>query len=164
METRPTRSVAVDFEGRGRVISTTSRFVKDFYEGLLADPDLTSRVALTAHELLENTAKYSSDGVTHMQVAVSERGGLSYVQIRTRNRVTPERLAQLAHFIDEISAATDPVALYYEFIARTAETPEGSGLGLARIRAEGEMELAYTIEEDQVIIVAEASAQLKEGS
>jgi hypothetical protein len=138
--------------------------VKDFYEGLLADPDLTSRVALTTHELLENTAKYSSDGVTHMQVAVSEREGQCYVQIRTRNRVTPDRLAELTQFIDEISAAPDPVALYYEFIARTAERPEGSGLGLARIRAEGEMELAYTVEEDQVTIVAEASAQLKEGS
>jgi hypothetical protein len=164
METRHTRSIAVDFEGRGRVISATSRFVQDFYEGLLADPDLTSRVALTTHELLENTAKYSSDGVTHMQVAVSERGGQSYVQIRTRNRVTPDRLAELTQFIDEISAATDPVALYYEFIARTAQRPEGSGLGLARIRAEGEMELAYTIEEDEVTIVAEASAQLKEAS
>ena len=161
---RHSRAITLDFEPRGKIISTTSRFVRDFYDSMLVDPDLTSRVVLTAHELLENTAKSASDGVAHMQVSVAERAGQSYVQILTRNRVTPDRLSELTQFLDEISAAPDPVALYYEFIARSAERTDGSGLGLTRIRAEGEMELAYTVEGEEVTIVAEAPAEVKEGT
>jgi hypothetical protein len=155
--------MTLDFEARGKIVSTTSRFVRDFYDGLLADPDATSRVVLTAHELLENTSKYASDGLTHMQVAVAEREGQSYVQIQTRNRATPDRLTELRRFLDEITSATDPIALYYRFIARSAERVEGSGLGLARIRAEGEMELAYEVDGDEVTIVAEAPVAIKGG-
>jgi len=160
---RSSRSTAItlDFEARGKIISTTSKFVKELYDGMLADPDATSRVVLTTHELLENTAKYASDGLTHMQVAVAEREGQNYVQIQTRNRATPARLEELRRFLDEISESHDPIATYYQFIARSAERSEGSGLGLARIRAEGEMDLAYTVDGDEVTIVAEAPVQMK---
>jgi len=154
-------AISLDFEARGKLISTTSRFVRDFYDSMLVDPDATSRVLLTAHELLENTAKYSSDGLTHMQVGVAEREGKNYVQIQTRNRASPARLSELSRFLDEISESEDPVALYYRFIARSAERSEASGLGLARIRAEGEMDLAYSVLGDEVTIVAEAPVALK---
>jgi hypothetical protein len=154
-------AIRLDFEPRGKLISSTSKFVKDFYDPLLVDPDTTSRIVLTAHELLENTAKYASDGVTRMQVALAEREGQIYVQIETRNRAVPHRLVELLTFLDEIRDADDPLALYYRFIARSATRSEGSGLGLARIRAEGEMSLAYAVDGDEVTIVAETPVELR---
>src|SRR3954466_1978692 len=43
-------------------VSTVRRFLEDYYQPLLNDPDLLCRMAIAIHELLENASKYSARG------------------------------------------------------------------------------------------------------
>jgi hypothetical protein len=155
-------SIRLEFVPEMRLIWRTSRYVRDFYGNVLADPDACARVMLTAHELLENAAKYSADGVGQLEIELVERDQQTYVQIRLSNRASPESLAELRRFFDESGRTADPIALYDQMIVRTAQRTEGSGLGLARIRAEGEMALGYSVAGDRVTLVAETPVRLKE--
>jgi hypothetical protein len=149
------------FRPDAALILTTGKFIKEFYEQVLDDPDATSRVVLTIHELLENIAKYSTDGVGDLAEQLVDRDGRNYVQIRTRNASTPSRAAQVSRLLDEVRAAEDPVQLYYRLIRESAERTEGSGLGLARVRAEGEMDVDYAVRGNEVTIVAQAPVRLR---
>jgi hypothetical protein len=40
-------------------------------------------------------------------------------------------------------------------MAKSAKRKVGSGLGLVRVRAEGEMTMSHTIEDDRVVILAQ---------
>jgi hypothetical protein len=153
-------AIHLEFRPNARLISSTGRFVEEFYGGVLADPDATSRVVLTIHELLENIAKYSSDGLSHLVVQLLDRDGKNFVQIRTRNTSPPSRLAELRRLLDQVSRSEDPVALYNRLIAESAEEPDRSGLGLARIRAEGEMDLDYAVRGNEVTILAQAPVEI----
>jgi hypothetical protein len=157
----PSAAIRLEFVPDTRLIWRTSRYVRDFYGTVLADPDACARVMLAAHELMENAAKYSSDGAACLEVELLERDGQAFVQVRTCNRATPDRLAELARFFDESGRTPDPVALYDQMIARTAERADGSGLGLARIRAEGEMALRHSVAGDRVTLVAETAVRLR---
>ena len=154
-------AIRLDFVPEMRLIWRTSRYVRDFYGNVLADPDACARVMLTAHELLENAAKYSADGHGQLEIEVVERDGQPYVRIATRNLASAERLGELRRFFDESGRTPDPIALYDQMIARTAQRTDGSGLGLARIRAEGEMVLSHAIDGDTVTIIAETPVRLK---
>jgi hypothetical protein len=142
------------------LISSTRRFVSDFLNGVLVDPDATSRVAMTIHELLENVFKYSLDGCASVDIALGDRAEKKFVQIRSTNRASVDRLVELRLRLDELKGAEDPIKFYYLIIAQSAKRAEGSGLGLARIRAEGEMELSYIITGDQITIVAETPVEV----
>ena len=54
------------------------------------------------------------------------------------------------------------MALYDRMIARSTTRSFGSGLGLARIRAEAEMNLSYSLRGDEVTITAEARVRVKQ--
>ena len=150
-------SLRLDGPPPARVIAATRQFLQSIYEDLLDDPDTSSRVALAAHELLENLAKYSSGGDMDLEVSIVRRDQQDFVRIRTRNRSSPEQLAALTRTLDEIRAARDPLSGYLDFIARSAQSDLGSGLGLARIRAEADMSLQYDITGTEVTVVAETS-------
>jgi hypothetical protein len=139
-----------------RLIASTRTLVADLCEQLLDDADATSRVAMAAHELMENVAKYSSGGVGTVEVELSQRDGQNYVQVLTKNRATPQQRETLQHLIGELRSAVDPVAYYDAVIAKSVRS-KGSGLGLARIRAEGKMEVHLSIEGDEVTISAQGS-------
>ena len=82
----------------------------------------------------------------------------SGVEVRSTNRTTPDRLDELKRRIDSLQALPDPMALYVSMMSESAQRA-GSGLGLARIRVEGEMELAYDIEGDSVTIKCSTPVQ-----
>jgi hypothetical protein len=147
-------AIRLDFVPEMRLIWRTSRYVRDFYGNVLADPDACARVMLTAHELLENAAKYSADGHGQLDIELVDRDGQPHVRIATRNLASAERLTELRRFFDESGRTPDPIALYDQMIARTAQRTDGSGLGLARIRAEGEMDLGAEIRDATVNILA----------
>lgn len=134
------------------LVSTVRRFVATFYENVLTDPDVTSRVALAAHELLENAVKYSTDGETNVRVDVSPgTGKLLHVCIRTRNKSTPANIALLQESFGELREAPDPLLFYTELMAKKAKSSQGGGLGLGRIAAEAEMVLDMSVIEDGVV-------------
>jgi hypothetical protein len=135
------------------LIPVVRRFVADFYIQV-TNEDAASRLALATHELLENAAKYSSDGTAVLEVRVD--AAARTVTIHIRNRATPERIRLLQECFDEIRAAPDASTLYAEMLRRTAVRETGSGgLGLARIWAESDMTIQLEVEGDLVEIHAE---------
>src|SRR5262245_45075185 len=91
------------------LVSSVRRFVEDFFSRLFRDREMTSRVAIATHELLENAAKYSRGGETSLCVEVSEAGAFC---VCTRNRATRENVAKVGAYVEEMQAAGDPFDYY----------------------------------------------------
>lgn len=141
---QPTAYFELNFAPNVQLVSVVRRFVTEFYQRFLSDPDGTSRVALATHELLENAVKYSKDGQTTIRIEV-EQTKPKTVRIVLRNRAEPANIAAIREVLDGISQAEDAFAFYQKLIAAKAKSKEGSGLGLARICAEGEMKVTYQV-------------------
>ncbi len=137
-----------------RMVSAVRRLVDTFAEGLGADTDLSARVALTAHELFENVAKYGVDrsGVLRLALVGDGERGRRLV-IAVSNRARPAHVERLKVAFDEMNGGPDPTTFYFNLMMR--DTKEGeSGLGLARIRAEAEMALGLEVVGEEVSIIA----------
>lgn len=139
-----------------RQVSTVRRFVISLCDNLLDDADAISRIALTTHELLENTVRYSLDGKMALRIEVRRREGATIVGIQTKNRASQENAEALARLLEEMAEAPDANEYYLTLMKRSARRSDGSGLGMGRIRAEGEMQVSCTIEGDVVALRAEA--------
>jgi anti-sigma regulatory factor (Ser/Thr protein kinase) len=147
------------FRPNVELISVVRRFVSSFYEQILSDPDATSRIALATHELLENATKYSTDGETTIRIEVTAT--CAAIRIRIWNRTHREHIGILRERFEEMVQSPDPFAYYQLLMGRTAKRRDGSGLGLARLRAEADMELSCEIEDDRVCIVADTHVEPK---
>src|SRR5205814_1216481 len=90
------------------MIASAREFVTKFYDEILDDPDATSRVALTAQELLENATKYSTDGATTLEIDVCKEGAGHVLSVRTSNGASPEHLAELERRIQTMQRSGDP--------------------------------------------------------
>ena len=152
------RKMFLTFRPNVDLITSTRRFVNELLDSMLTDPDASSRVALTIHELLENTLKYSMDGEVQLGVAVEHDNGQRTVEVRSSNRASPEQMEELRLRIDALRDVADPMGLYVSMMVESARR-NGSGLGLVRIRVEGEMELTYVIDGDQVTIKCSTSVE-----
>lgn len=144
----------LNFRPNVALVSVVRRFVSEFYERFLSDPDGTSRVALATHELLENAVKYSRDGETTIRIEVQQGATKKTVRIMLRNRAEPANIAAIREILDGIEKAPDAFAYYQSLISLRSKTREGSGLGLARICAEGEMQLSYEVSDDTAVLTA----------
>jgi hypothetical protein len=150
----PAPSFELRFRPSASLITVVRAFVEDFYMKVMDDSDVASRLALTTHELLENAAKYSTDGEAAIQVQVLAETGAVYV--RASNRAAPAQIDRLRKCFDEIGSAPDARELYTRMLKRTAVLASGSGgLGLARIWAESDMAIRLEVTGEQVAIHAE---------
>ena len=151
--------VELNFRPNVQLVSVVRRFVSEFYQRTLGDPDGTSRVALATHELLENAVKYSKDGETTIRIEVDLAATPRTVSIMLRNRAEPAHIVAIKEIVEGIAAKADALAFYQELIVRKAKHKEGSGLGLARICAEGEMQVTFAVEDTDLVIL-EATTQV----
>lgn len=117
--------------------------------------DLRDSVAMVSAELLENAVKYSSDGGTQLSITVDHSGPESVVTIRLSNRASPENIKAINLIFEEMKSQPDPFEHYQMAMERSAKQTEGSGLGLIRVRAEGEMTMSHTVNDDIVCILAQ---------
>lgn len=153
----------LNFKPNVQLVSVVRRFVTEFYQRFLNDPDGTSRVALATHELLENAVKYSRDGETTIRIDVAQHETPRRVRIQLRNRAEIHNIAAIREIVDGVNAASDATGFYQTLIASKVKNKSaGSGLGLARICAEAEMKIHYDVQGDTVLI--EASTVMMEGA
>lgn len=142
------------------LVSTVRRFVSEFYRELLRDDDISHKLAMATHEMLENAVHYSTDRCAELLISAHKNEREMVVTIRTKNRATDERLAKVRMALDEVVGAADPVSMYNHLVRRAAKrTDGGSGLGLGRIRAEADLALSYAIDGDTVSVTAEGHFQ-----
>jgi hypothetical protein len=148
----------LSLEPNPRMVSIVRRFVEETFEKLVGDPEAIFRVSMTAHELLENGAKYAVGKRAVLRLLLEETadGGAS-AHIAITNETTPEHVERLRLRIAEIDRAEEPFALYQAMMRRSSKLRDESGLGLARIRAEGEMSLGLEVNGTTVTIVARTS-------
>lgn len=142
-------------------VSTVRRFLEDYYQPLLNDPDLVCRMAIATHELLENATKYSARGASRLQVSVSQNGRGKELSVKVSNVPAPEHIGDLKATMAGVTSPEDAAEAYQLHMVAAALRGEGSGLGLARIRAEADMVLALTIDATHACV--EAIAMFEEG-
>jgi hypothetical protein len=135
-----------------RMVSIVRRFVEESFERLVGDVEAVHRISLAVHELLENAAKYSVGSRTALTVFFDPAAASAL--IRLTNETTPEHIARLRVCVEAIQAAAEPFLHYQHLMRRAVGYDDESGLGLARIRAEGDLDLSLEIDGSMVTIVA----------
>lgn len=143
-------------------VSAIREFIESYYQIVLRDADLISRIAIAAHELLENAAKYSSQGGSRLRIEIKGGAAPGKVCVSVANAADPARLEELKGTISALGKTDDAAELYQAYIERAARRDDGSGLGLARIRAEAEMSLVLELDGNQVCVKAETQLQPEE--
>jgi two-component sensor histidine kinase len=135
-----------------RLVTALSRLVSEYCRMVLEDADAASRFHMAAHELVENVAKYSTGSRMRLEVELGEAGGSHVMRVRVCNETSAQQLREVEKRLTELAAAENPVKLYDRLIRETAPISDVSGLGLARIRAEAELELDYRVEGNELTI------------
>jgi hypothetical protein len=134
--------------------------------------DEMDRVAMVAHELLENVVKYSIDGTRSLDVvvrreprsgSVADGDDQGIVRIETRNLAIDRHREGVVQLIERLQAAESACDVYDELILSCPERDE-SGLGLARIPAEADMTLSCSSEGLRITIAAEGHVSIRRGT
>jgi hypothetical protein len=156
-DTDTTRLLALNltFRPREEQIPTLRQMLFELSAVYVVDQDALERLLMSAHEMLENLVKYTATGACEFSFELEARADGTFARIRSVNRATPERLADIAERLRALRASPDPLAHYDAVIRDSAKRESGSGLGLARIHAEGELVLEYAIAGDSITITAE---------
>jgi hypothetical protein len=138
------------------MVTAVLRLVSSFCGMVLDEPSVSSRFYMAAHELAENITKYSAGPRVSLELSLEEDDELHVLKIRARNEASPERLREVERRLIELKNARDPIQLYDELIVETSTIEGISGLGLARVRAEGGLDLDYNIDGKELTIIAQA--------
>jgi hypothetical protein len=150
----------LSFRPTVQLITVVRRSVISLYERELGDVDASARLGLATHEMLENVLRHSVNGETTLQIRTKKAAGAAggskskVIEIETTNRALPERIETLKAHAAKMAHAGDAETYYLQVMAECAQTDDDGGLGLARIRAEGEMTLNVESEGDVVRVIA----------
>lgn len=125
-----------------------------FARATFEDEIVGERVRLVVHELVENAIRYGDDRELELRLERTTHG----LMIRVANTTSAERASKLAaHFAQMMtSSAADAYARALQS-AVTRPSSE-SGLGLPRIRCEGQVELELETQPGRVCITARGAA------
>ncbi len=149
--------VRLQFFPSERVVAGVARLVADSCRAVFDDVETTSRFYLATYELVENLVKYSSGTSACVELELEgQDAAVSMLTIRARNRGTPERLNAVRERLTALRSAEDPVVYYDHLIAESAPRSGTSGLGLARLRAEAELDLDFAIVGEELTVSARA--------
>ena len=161
----PTAQLAVTMTAlsNSRLVTALSALICEFCRGLISDPQVVSRFHMAAQELAENLVKYSVGREVRLAAALTGTAENAELSLRATNRSTPAQLDQVERCLAALVKAADPTAHYDRLLREAAPREEGSGLGLARLRAEGELNVDYSIEGDLLTISVHASVGPRKG-
>jgi hypothetical protein len=132
--------------------STVRSLLLVSYESLL-EADEVQRLAMAGYEMVDNLIKYSLNGAGHFDAEILRRDGVTHARLCSINPAATEHRRAARTLVARMQAAPSPIAVYDELLGSSA-TRIGSGLGLARIQAEGEMSVDCIADDARVILVA----------
>lgn len=132
---------------RWELIAELRRLVTRALERLEIDADHAYSASLATHELLENAVKYGQGEVR----IVLDSDEKSVKRVAVENHTTQAQIVKLKRAVGELVAAGDPMRAYTAAMHARAG---GGGLGLARVAAEGQMELECKTRSNHVAITA----------
>jgi hypothetical protein len=147
--------ISIEFRPSEPLVSSISQLVSDFCEVGLTDRDISYRFRMAAHELAENITKYSTAALVSLEVELFELAGVHTLSMKTRNEASPDRLEEVERRLKALKTFPDPIELYDRLIAETAKVEGISGLGLARIRAEGGLSFDYSINGNELTLIVQ---------
>jgi hypothetical protein len=137
------------------------RFVGSWFNNILHDEETTWRAELACHELLENALKCTISATATLTISIIDDAEYRRLIVSTRNYSSLADEIVLQRDIADIRAASDADAHFQTLMQKTATRPEGSGLGLARVRAEAGMELDTYSANGMVTVVAHTTVRRK---
>lgn len=141
-------------------------WLTEFSQLTVEDLDLSARIQIAVVELTENVFKYCREATAEVEAALEQRSDGVYLRVQTTNRAQSEDIERVAKLVRESRASEDARAYYDALILSISPVcePGVSGLGLARIRAEGELELDYRVEGDALTISFELAIGAPQGA
>src|SRR5687767_362289 len=98
----------VSFRPNVKLVSTVRRFTAEFSRRVLVDHEMSEKIALATHELLENAVTYASVGDTGVRIEIVE----DLLTIKTWNRSSPDRLQALKATIELMNQESDAEKYY----------------------------------------------------
>jgi hypothetical protein len=158
LPTHDTLSLDLTFVPDASDPSEIRHFVESHYRRVVTDAEQLARVGMAAHELLENAVKYATDGTARFTVEITRNGEAQHVRITLSNRAGERHRNQLQRLFAEMASSADALEHYDRLLRSPVERPLGlgAGVGLARVRAEGQMRLTLSCDGDRVCLRAEA--------
>jgi hypothetical protein len=166
---------SIAFGQRRRMVALLRRFVMRFYDEVVQprirgapESAWASRLSLAAHELVENAVQYGPHGDATFSIRIdpdpADPGARHVVRMTTRNRADADQRETVRQSLDAINGADDAFVYYMSLMRESVLRNEGSGLGLARVRVEADMEIDCAIDGDEIEIAAEARIITDTGS
>jgi hypothetical protein len=147
-------SLEVSIVPDAAAIAMTQRVVDDMARCISRDQDVGWRLAMATHELLDNARKYGREEVAsfRFEIVATDAGHVANMHVRSHG--TSGHIAALQGTMKGIDQAADAWSFYLDALQRCADSDDDrSGLGLARICAEGEMRLFISVEEGEYVSV-----------
>ena len=153
-EPRSDRLVQLRFKPLWLYVDAVREFCGFFARATFDDEGLGQRVGLIVHELIEYAVRYGDE--KELEVRLERAHG--EVVIRVANTTSDERAAKLREVFDNLTALS-PQTAYAAALQHASSLPKTeSGLGLPRIRYEGNVELELETSPGRVCITARGSA------
>jgi hypothetical protein len=117
--------------------------------------DRAYRISLGAHELLENAITYTSKREVKFRIELLPNSAEPTVRLQVSNESTPQNLARLGQFFEEMQSFPDPKLQYQHLMQRVVTQKETAGLGLGRVRAEAHMTIWHEVKGLEVTVFAQ---------
>ncbi|HXX70634.1 MAG TPA: ATP-binding protein [Polyangiaceae bacterium] len=139
-------------------VASVALLVADCCVARIHDADASRRLHLAAFELVENAVKYSSGRLARVELELETRSDDErWLTLRVHNEADADRLEEIARRFTGLRPPSDAIDHYDRLIVEAASKPIGlSGLGLARIRAEGGLELDCAVDGRSLTVTARA--------
>jgi hypothetical protein len=141
------------------LVARVAAWLTDFFELTLQDEEVASRLHMAAYELIENVLKYGDRPELDLELELVRSADAATLRLKAHNTTSPERLEEVVRRLEELRAAKDPVAYYDRLVRESAPMSGCSGLGLARIRAEGYLGIDFKVEGQRLSIEVETTVK-----
>jgi len=151
-QNRRPRFIRVEFAPASGCLGSIVQIVTDFCRNVVDDQETHFAFQLAAYELIENLVKYSSGERVIVRVEVESTPLGPNIVLATENEATSERLSDVNARLHAAESAADPIVHFDQLVQESLASPGESRLGLGRLRAEGDLVVTHTINNETLRI------------